>query len=823
MASSTYFSSDPYRRHSAQTLKHKVSNLSESSDLSSPLHGRESLVSLQSSYESPTLPPKDFAPAQQWYRGPSLNSFRENSSGRYQPAPSPPLSSGRFRSFRARMQDTILEDENINMSLLGTAAQPNHSSPYSAVPEEESDEPIFDMTSFSGPMGAQDQEFLRSLQEQEVNGRLTGDPGQGEVPSTVITGEQLISATPSRTWDLEQPVSTDRAPTLTPKKSWKSPRQEEATRRETIKMVMGEPAHTDPCSITSPQTVSRDRQHVVSMPHKKQVLYARPNWKPFFMRWPYLLFLILVSIVLGIAQELLYQMSTRPGELFRFTSAQDFDPRPYSIFKFIPTVITVTYGILWQITDSEVKRLEVFYQMSKKGGALAPESINADYITSFSFMRLFLVSYKDHYTVVVSSVATFLAISLVPILGAAAFILTPDRAIESPNPNEIKAITVSAVASRLLTIAFFLIAILGCVLLYQVTTRRSGLVADVRGIAGLASMAVGSNIMRDFKDMDTAKPKQIRRRLKNRRYELRNSSIFSEELTPTSIHKADTYKDTRLSENPHPLMLRNEGCVPFVIGLLLFFVLLVVFLFTPASVVIRNAPWVVTVLTVCIKLAWGRLETSIRVLEQYYILAKRHAPAKTLILDYTAMPFAVVAIRGLFNRHWIIFLICLGTVLVEVLTILATSLAQIGGKDFLNLVDVNDSTLSQELESGSAAAVTFVATLVLTGLILLYLCVAVIVVLVHRRRPFLPRQPNTIASVLAFMHQSKMPYRFSGACEFTKAQMREKIDELDELGKTYGMGWFSGRDALTHYGIDEEELMANYKQGRKRDQDETVS
>ncbi|KAJ2978930.1 hypothetical protein NUW58_g7338 [Xylaria curta] len=812
MASNAYFSSDPYRRHPSQTLNHKVSNLSESSDSPGPLRGRESLVSLQSFYDSPPIPPpSDPGPEHQDYgRGQWSVPFMGNNGGRYQPVSPTPVTFGRFRSFRGRAQDTIHEDESMDMTLLGAAVPPAHSDSYSAIPKDEPREPAFDMTSFSGPMGVQDQEFLKSLQEQEANGKLTGGLGQGVVPNTTIKSEHLFASTPSLTRSLTRSLSMRRTPTLNARPNWQSLGQEEANKRgEVIEVIMEEHADVDISSMIGPHTVRLDQD--VPAPAQKQVFYPQPDWRPFSMRWPYLLFMILLSVLLGIGQELVHQMSRRPGGLFHFTSAKDLDPGLYFVFKFVPAIITVTYGVLWQNTDFEVRRLEAFYQMSKNGGALAAESINVDYITLFNFTRPLLALHRRHYAVVISSVATLLAVSLVPTLGAASLVLSPDRTARLSNPDELKVITTNAILSRVLTGIFFGIAILGCILFYQLTTRRSGLQADVKGIAGLASMAVVSHIMTDFKDMDTAKPKDIHHKLKNRRYELRNSSLFSEDFMSTSAQMNDRYKDANLPENPHPLMLRKEGCIPFIIGVILFLILIPVFLFTPASVITIKAPWAITALAVCIKLSWGSLETSIRMLEPYYILAKRHAPAKTLTLDYTAMPFAVVALRALFNRHWIVFLVGWGTILVEGLTIFATSLAQVEGKDFLDLLEGNsDNLLNKELGSGSETVRSFVITLALTVFILLYICIVAAIVFVRRRRPFLPRQPNTIASVLAFMHQSKMLYNFVGTTKLTNTQMREK---LEELGKTYGLGWFNGRDGQMHCGVDEEELTGNYKHG----------
>ncbi|KAI1185077.1 hypothetical protein F5B17DRAFT_432942 [Nemania serpens] len=824
MASNTYFSGDLYRQHHGQDLNHKVSNLSEGPDSAGALRGRESLVSLQSFFDSPPLlPPPPAGPEhhQEYGRGQWSVPFLGNSGGRYQPVSSPPQGVDRFKSFRARVQETIHEDESIDMSLLGAAVPPAQSASYSAVPKDEpyeTHELAFDMTSFSGPMGAQDQAFLSSLQEQEANGRLTGGLGQGEAPNATIKREHLVSAGPSLARSFTGSLSMRRMSGSNAEPTWKSLGQEEANKRgEVIEVIVEEQPDVDLSSMIGPNTVRRDQDAPAPTPPpppEKQVFYPQPNWKPFSMRWPYLLFMILLSVVLGIVQELVYQISRRPGGLFHFTNARDLDPGLYFVFKFVPTIITVTYGVLWQNTDSEVKRLEAFYQMSKTGGALAAQSINVDYITLFNFTRPFLALHRRHYAVAISSVATLLAVSLVPTLGAAALVLTPDRAARLLNPHEPKVIIVNAVLSRVLTGTFFGIAILGSILFYQLTTRRSGLQADVKGIAGLASMAVVSHIMTDFKDMDTATPKDIHHKLKNRRYVLRNSSLFSEDFIFSSSRESDKYKDAHLSQNPHPIMLRKEGCIPFIIGVVLFLALIPTFLFTPASIITYRAPWAITALAVCIKLGWGSLETSIRMLEPYYILAERHAPAKTLTLDYTAMPFAVVALRALFNRHWIVFFVGAGTVLVEGLTIFATSLAQVEGKDFLDAVlfveDDAGNVLNEDLGSGSETVRSFIVTLALTVFILLYICVVAGVVFVRRRRPFLPRQPNTIASVLAFMHQSKMLYDFVGTTKLTNAERRAR---LEDIGKTYGLGWFKGRDGQTHCGVDEEELTGNYKHG----------
>ncbi|KAI1758579.1 hypothetical protein GGR53DRAFT_248332 [Hypoxylon sp. FL1150] len=512
-------------QHTRQSLNHKVSDLSDSpydDEASSParVRGRESLVSLQSSYESPRL---DGTSDENSY-GPKSSASSWSSpfgapttGGRYLPVSPPSRSNstfGRFKSFRARVQDTIREDESIDMALLGAAAPPGRSSSYEPVSADEPSDPVVDLTSFSGPGGYQGGGFTKATQEQEARGKLTGGIGEGMGPKTTMKEEQLIANSPTVKRSFTRSFSISRALTSKSRAGLEELGQTEANKRgEVIEVIVEEPAGVDLSSIVGPSTVGLDlsRMRHSQLPtqvSKTKVFYPQPNWKPFSMRWPYLTGLILLSVGLAICQEILYQKSTQEP-LIKFNSATDIGSGYYFVFKFVPTIITVTYGVLWQNTDFEVRRLEAFYQLSKERGALAAESINVDYITLFNFTRPFRALQRKHYAVATSSIATLLAVSLVPMLGADALVLGPDQNTRLVDPNVEKTITMHPVLSRVLTITLFIIALLGCVLFYQLNTRRSGLHSDVKGIAGLASMAVASHIMIDFKDMDVAKPKDI--------------------------------------------------------------------------------------------------------------------------------------------------------------------------------------------------------------------------------------------------------------------------------------------------------------------------
>lgn len=686
-------------------------------------------------------------------------------------------------------------------------------------------------------------------QEQELAGHLTGGLGAGfKEPAIRIREADLPSPTspisqrmPSRALSLSR-----RKTPLNRKKTRKLLGQDQANRTgQAVQIIIEEPEADDVIEPTTPlnprdsrvdlsfvagdampveseelRVLSKgDTTYTFSKLARTETFYPNPDWRPFSMRWPYLTMLIILSFILAGCSEILYQSSIKKGHLITFNRPAEIEGIEYFSIKFLPTLLAVAFGVLWEITDSEVKRLEAYFQLSRDNGATGAETLNVDYITSYRFLVPFDALRRRQYAVTISSIASLLAVSAVPTLCAASIVLLPSRDERMADPDGVKWISINPIFSRLNTTTLIIVALLGCVLMYQLSTRRSGLLGDVKGIAGLAAMANVSHIIMDFKDMDVATHEDIHKTLKRRRYHLQNSALAPIHDNDSSVATEDSSKITgqfeakrrdsaayHLSLNPHPFMFRKEGSLPFIASILLFTILLPVLLFQAPNLT-EKAPWVITALAVCIKLAWGALDTTTRLMEPYYLLYKRHAPPRTLTLDYTALPFAWVAIKALLNKHYLVSAVGLGTVMTELLTVLVSSLATVEGKAF---GPSRNNADDDALDAGEETVHSFWISLVCATIILLYMAGVAGVVYVRRRTPFVPRQPNTIASVLAFIHQSKMLYDFVGTEKYSNLRM---VDFLTETGKTYGLGWFEGRDGRVHCGIDEEELMHGYAHG----------
>ena len=675
-------------------------------------------------------------------------------------------------------------------------------------------EPMYDLSSFISPLAPHDKATLKTYNSLEASGQLSGGLGAGVQPDATLTTSYLMASSPM---DITRRL-TRRGTRLNRQATVRQLAQKEADKRgQIIEVVEEDPYDVGKNDVTvdissyDQETGDFNPQVLRRTQPLKKIYYPKANWKPHTMRWPYLSLLIAVSVALGVTQEYLYVKTSLNGGIVSFYDPKEINMWDYFSFKYLGNILAVAYGILWQLTDLEVTRLEAYYQLGKAGGALAAESINVDYVTVFALFRPFVALRYKHWAVAISSICALLSVIVIPTLQSASIELTPKRRERIDNPGGLKTIEFENLWSRSLTSILFLVSALGLLLLVLLQNRHSGITADVKGIAGVAAMATKSHILMDFKDCDTVSPKEIHDKLKGHRYTLLLNSLApddSQELSTTDKEKYDTTA-SRMSSNPHPFMMRLYPCLIMIFLLAAFTAFIPALLFTEANIITEHAPWLSTALAVILKFALQTLEQDVRMMEPFWWLAQRHAPPKILTLDYVGMAFIEMPIRALWNGHLLLAALGMGSILAEGLTVCVSSLGAVTGSSFIR---------SEGYQGGQETPASFWASLVIGELIILYLIFAVVLVILYRRHAFLPRQPSTIASVLGFVHQSTMLWDFvaetEGEEKGTLEESNERmVERFERVGKTFGYGWYIGRDGERHVGVDVEELKRSYRWG----------
>lgn len=164
------------------------------------------------------------------------------------------------------------------------------------------------------------------------------------------------------------------------------------------------------------------------------------DWKPTVIGRPFLLFFSSISILLIILIEALVQTSKRNtglvfgrvsdgggGGLEMLSGGDKFG------YLYLPTLISVLYGLLWTWIDHDIKRLEPYYQLSKPGGALARDSLLLNYPYALVASVPITAFKRKHWSVFYSGTILVLIFFFVSPLSSAVFsIKIISRTVSAP-------------------------------------------------------------------------------------------------------------------------------------------------------------------------------------------------------------------------------------------------------------------------------------------------------------------------------------------------------------------------------------------------------
>jgi len=120
--------------------------------------------------------------------------------------------------------------------------------------------------------------------------------------------------------------------------------------------------------------------------HHKASGSASRCWKPLALRSPVLIFSIAICWSLIVLLELFLSKSQRNHGLIFAPKVNDLPLSRTFLHLYFPTVLAVVFSIYWSWIDLETKRMEPYYQLSKKDGALGKDSLLLHY--PFSFIPL---------------------------------------------------------------------------------------------------------------------------------------------------------------------------------------------------------------------------------------------------------------------------------------------------------------------------------------------------------------------------------------------------------------------------------------------------
>ncbi|KAF2497235.1 hypothetical protein BU16DRAFT_617246 [Lophium mytilinum] len=524
----------------------------------------------------------------------------------------------------------------------------------------------------------------------------------------------------------------------------------------------------------------------------------KPSWKPLVLRKAYLSVLILLSIGMAASQEILLQWSQSKGRLIQFHSPQNISHGVYFSWRYLPTIITVLFGIAHQILDTQVKRLDPFFRLAQPQGAPALQSLVVDTSNFFTWIR---PPWPASRRVILSTISMVLTVAVLPTVQAAS--LDVKEVANDKEPPSHYIVFVSVIWSRVITVLLCLNA-LCCLLLLLALRCKSGLLHDPKGIVALAAMCTRSHILLNFEGLDgNSSDHEITERIRNRMFVLYKSSLWEGEFRTQTEDGPEASEGYRKME-PYPVTLSKTEFA-FVLGVPAFLLALVPCLvFTEAHWLIIRLPFLLVGFAVLVKLLWGILDTRLRLVEPYYRLILGSASARTLGLDYSGTFLYTLPIRAFLNKHYLLSLVGSGTILLDVLAVSLASCAIRGSSFFHRTGEAPENSI---LKGNAETFKSFWVSFMLSMVILVLLCVTTISAFWKRRKIVLPRKPGSLAFIILNCHQAQWLVSLVDTETWSTKQI---IEFLEHSGKTFGLGWYAGRDGKIYCGIDEEPLVGRW-------------
>lgn len=457
-------------------------------------------------------------------------------------------------------------------------------------------------------------------------------------------------------------------------------------------------------------------------------------------------------------------------------------------------MLTVNYGIAFQATDAQVRRLEPFYRLGRKTGARANESIGIDPTKPWAVISM--LSYRTFY----STIAFLIAVLVVPTLQNASI------SVQHVADTGVNNVFVVAEWSRALTTVLIFNAICTALLIFS-TREGSALLHDPRGIVGHLSMFTKSHILSDMRDLDTATDEAIARQLRHRRYILHKGTLWQGEYIRNA---RDPFIKSYASDS-RPPMFRPLPLAIMVALQICSLALVPTLTFSRANYLLRKIPWALTALGVTVKLLWTLVDGAMRSLEPWHRLCLRHAPPSILTLDYTATSVYRLPFEALRQKHYLLFAVSIVSILAEVLVVCLSSFGLKGTAFLHRNVSHDNGTTTRDIDDAETFASFWGSFIASITILVLMICGATLV-FCRRSKLILPRGPGTIASIMAYTHQAKFLYHL---VDTETVPVSGVLKNLEKSGKTFGFGWYSGRDGEVHCGVDEEELFGEYRHGEE--------
>ncbi|RDW58135.1 hypothetical protein BP6252_13546 [Coleophoma cylindrospora] len=513
------------------------------------------------------------------------------------------------------------------------------------------------------------------------------------------------------------------------------------------------------------------------------------------------------------------------------SSIHVFTRRDYFIGAFLPTILAVLFSIPWSLLDATIKEMEPFYQLATPTGVPAADSLFLNYANKTSFLVLFHALFRGRWPVFYSSFAYMLTLALAPLASEAVFIgLSGTCNATAGGQACLATLGIFPTIAKVLQGLLAAMAVLTLGLLVAFWRRSSGVFAEPRSLAGIATLSGNSQICSEFRNIASVNKyseKHLAKALENKWYRLGwyhtyDGSMaygFMIDASPRPSINGQSQSASLMPGPPMPPMIypppsKKESGVLFrrlqlifsAIALCVLMAVILYYFLTNEDTTFERfmdsqgfgVRFLFTCIGVAIKKYWEHISKGnpsarffhvfkthtslvLRSQQPYINLAKGQAKAEDSILLDPSMTYASSIWSSIRRGNFFMPLVDVCALLTEVLTVALAN------------IPFSNATTYQGFKFCVYISISILAFMLLTVIIALF-----------RGHSFLkpPLNPETILQKLVYLSESQITYRLGDMGSWNEKDRNKRILFLNN---TYSFKTVIGRDGSYKERIDVDE------------------
>jgi hypothetical protein len=568
-----------------------------------------------------------------------------------------------------------------------------------------------------------------------------------------------------------------------------------------------------------------------------------PNWQPACLKGPFFCGAVALILLHSAMCAAVIVLNYTENKVFTFAAS---NTGAFLLWHFIPMIVAVIPGLIWEGIYNEVCRLQPYRDLASSRGSTLKDSLSQTYLTSFSWFVPYhaLRHPNDHRALAMICITYLLSYGMVPAVTAAMIEVRWNSDYTESTVRPIVWLISLGLLASVLAVAS---AIAAFVMLHR---QKSGLYSSSASLADLESLIAQSHILQKFQAIPSFETQEgLDKALGALQLGLLHTGT-SQRITlldpDQAVQESTKSVWQRDFKEAHPWWLRGRTYVGLNIILLVPVAVVTVVLYQQAYTSITeqdithvngNTP-AIKVCSAILALAnaavYSNWHLNVALLQPYHLLAgywpgasppaqgtqhsKLQGSSSALRMDFAGSALFNLTRPGpLTFDVWLMAVCALLTQLgVVIRPATFQNLALIVAYGLQNSSAGYSSYDAYDLNIPAGVPPLRIILYVYEGIYGFTAFIALLVVMIKKRKPFLPRKPYTLSShILYLCHSTELLEDLDGMSMLSK---KARDARLKRNGRKYALGWVENEAKTGSYiGINRLERIGRRFQYPKAD------